>query len=304
MIISELREELKYYKEELSKYKEDFLEFREGLSEYESKLSNHHECENLANHENTENVQLVSYIDRNNNNFKYYEIIKMRDKNGKLHRKRKLLKKDDEQRLLTIASRTYQMHVVEDLKNNIAIIETFLKKYNVRSPGTNYLNDNPGILKLLREVENSSEQQDCDFISEDAWMWARDEYPTNPKYRDQRKFETLDGHKVDSKSEILICDELYRKGIPYRYGCAFKTRNGLTIYPDFMFKNSAKDEYVIWEHFGRMFDLQYVHEAAEKFRWYGELGYYPSHRLIMTFESENSLDSATVARVIKEYFGI
>ena len=105
---------------------------------------------------------------------------------------------------------------------------------------------------------------------------------------------------VRSKSELIIADKLFKAGLDYEYE---KPLNGTTrrgrIFPDFSFVDAAGDQ-VIWEHFGRMDDPQYLKGHEWKMKWYKENGFEEGENLFLTTETLSSgLDSAELERVME-----
>lgn len=114
---------------------------------------------------------------------------------------------------------------------------------------------------------------------------------------------TSKGHKVRSKSEMLICDLLDSAGLDYEYEkpLKLKMRSGELIYvhPDFTFSNSYGDE-IYWEHLGMLGDPEYRANAVKKIETYIENGIIPSDGLFITGESlDGKLDSGAIMRTIE-----
>ncbi len=114
---------------------------------------------------------------------------------------------------------------------------------------------------------------------------------------------TSKGHKVRSKSEMLICDLLDSAGLDYEYEkpLKLKLRGGERIYvhPDFTFSNTYGDE-IYWEHLGMLGDAEYRSKAVKKIETYIENGIIPSDRLFITGESlDGKLDSGAIMRTIE-----
>ena len=83
---------------------------------------------------------------------------------------------------------------------------------------------------------------------------------------------------------MLIADELYSAGIPYRYEC--KTLIGdRTVFPDFTVLNVARRKVYIWEHLGKLDDPDYADNTAVKLNNYMANGYYPGVNLLLTWET-------------------
>lgn len=51
--------------------------------------------------------------------------------------------------------------------------------------------------------------------------------------RDTTEFFSEKGERMRSKSEVLIANALYKRGIPYKYECPVLLPSGIMKYPDF-----------------------------------------------------------------------
>ena len=81
--------------------------------------------------------------------------------------------------------------------------------------------------------------------------WCAESYETNSSHPENLIHTTLAGHKVRSKSEVIIANLLYTNHIPYRYEAALAL-NELTVYPDFTILHPTTQQFFYWEHFGMM----------------------------------------------------
>lgn len=117
--------------------------------------------------------------------------------------------------------------------------------------------------------------------------WQGKEYDGNP-YPIQKKHYTARGEVVRSKSEVEIANFLYFHGIPYRYECPLKLKDGhqtVTYYPDFMILDPDTRKVFLLEHLGRMDDPEYVEEQVHKRRVYEENGFFEGENIIYTWET-------------------
>ena len=114
---------------------------------------------------------------------------------------------------------------------------------------------------------------------------------------------TMRGEHVRSKSEILIADRLYCRGVPYHYELAFSPNEGVSIrHPDFIVLNTRTLEEFYWEHLGKMDDPRYSASSKEKVEWFAAYGIVPGKRLTVTFETSTSpLNTKYVDKLIELY---
>lgn len=126
--------------------------------------------------------------------------------------------------------------------------------------------------------------------------FSKDKHPENLIHT------TLAGHKVRSKSEVIIANLLYTNRIPYRYEAAL-TLNELTVYPDFTILHPATQQLFYWEHFGMMDKSTYCDAACNKLKSYCYNGIFPSMQLITTYETgKTPIRSEQVQQIITQYF--
>lgn len=116
---------------------------------------------------------------------------------------------------------------------------------------------------------------------------------------------TANGELVRSKSEVIIADHLFDKGIIYTYEKPLK-RSGAVRYPDFTIEDDASGEEYFWEHCGMMFDAGYRRRWELKKEWYRENGILPIEEggnLIITEDAENGgIDSKKIRDIIEKLF--
>ena len=114
-------------------------------------------------------------------------------------------------------------------------------------------------------------------------------------------FETKRGDIVRSKSELIIANELFYAGIPYRYECQ-TVIGGVAMYPDFTILNVARRKTYFWEHLGKLDDPDYANSTAVKMNTYMAGGYYPGVDLLLTMEtSRTPIRSEVVANLISKF---
>lgn len=134
-------------------------------------------------------------------------------------------------------------------------------------------------------------------------IWSETSYPTNPYRQDDLILKTKKGCFVRSKSEMIISDLLFARGILYRNECRLDLNDGKApIYPDFTILHPKTKKIIYWEHFGLMDNLDYSKDACRKMNRYMNAGILPGENLIFTFEtSDTPLNSAAADRIIDYY---
>lgn len=116
-------------------------------------------------------------------------------------------------------------------------------------------------------------------------------------------YYTMKGEHVRSKSEILIADRLYGRGVPYHYELAFSPNEGVSVvHPDFTVLNTRTLEVFCWEHLGMMDNPDYAASSKEKLEWFASYGIVQGQGLIVTFETARSpLNTKYVDKLIDLY---
>lgn len=119
------------------------------------------------------------------------------------------------------------------------------------------------------------------------------------------------GDLVRSKSELVIADKLFARGIDYSYEQPLVLPNGRTFYPDFTIVDHARGVTFYWEHLGLLDDPTYRARWEAKREQYLAAGILPwesgggeAGTLIETRDEPGGvLDSERIARVIEEVVG-
>ena len=124
------------------------------------------------------------------------------------------------------------------------------------------------------------------FLDNDHYArnWLSTPFTPKPFKKDAPVFRTLKGERVRSKSEVIIADRLYAKGIPYKYECPLQVGDEI-IHPDFTILRLSDRKTVYHEHCGKMDDPDYTEDLVSRVKKYGRAGIYPGNGLSFSFES-------------------
>lgn len=113
---------------------------------------------------------------------------------------------------------------------------------------------------------------------------------------------TEQGERVRSKSEKIIADKLFIKGIPYRYECPLLLHGYGRIHPDFTVLNVRTRKEYYWEHLGMMDNPAYFQNVLVRLEQYEKNNILPGQNLILTYETAaRPLDSRELERKIRIY---
>ena len=124
----------------------------------------------------------------------------------------------------------------------------------------------------------------------------------NDKYFEENLIhKTKKGDFVRSKSELIIADKLFDKGIDYEYEKELII-DGKKKIPDFTISYMGDTYY--WEHCGMMSKSDYKKKWEDKKIWYANHGIIEGENLIATYEYANSgFDSQSIDKLIDKFFG-
>ena len=103
-------------------------------------------------------------------------------------------------------------------------------------------------------------------------------------------------------AEKILADYFHRKQILYKYEKPIYLTGYGIVYPDFTFLSSKTGEELYWEHEGMMDKQEYARSAVRKIESYQKNGIYPGERLILTFETEQSILNQNVFERLAERY--
>lgn len=231
-------------------------------------------------------------ISKKNDYVQYYVRYDTKDKSGKY------IKKSDTLLIKKYLQKCYEEKVYSLIKREISTTTKFLK-------------DLDGIKNSIRNTYSDFDDATKAYIipydcSDDDYKkyWLGKRFEGKPIYDELPFFETNNNERVRSKSELSIANELALNGIPYKYECPLKFKNGVVIHPDFTILNVKKRKVLFWEHRGLMDERSYAKEAVMRVKEYSQNGIFIGDRLIITEETANSpLTPSEIRAIIKKFFG-
>ena len=104
---------------------------------------------------------------------------------------------------------------------------------------------------------------------------------------------------VRSKSEVIIANLLYERGIKFEYEKMIK-EYGKCCIPDFTFEDASGD-IIIWEHLGMLDNPAYKESWEKKLLFYKSIGFIEGENLFTTIDHENgAIDSMEIVRTINK----
>lgn len=214
----------------------------------------------------------------------YYKEIKTSEGKQKIYLSRE---KVDEAKILAL--KAYKWRMLQDNKNELEAIKHYLK-YRINSHYLEMLNPLSPYRPLLVDGKSTPE------------IWESEPYEKSKDHPEHLIVKAPKGEFVRSKSEAMIAQVLYTKGIPYRYENIHDI-NRVSIASDFTIMNPKTSEIKIWEHFG-LCDKPYYQSTIDfKMHHYIRAGYLPGHNLILTYEDEaHPLSFIEVEELVKKHF--
>lgn len=206
----------------------------------------------------------------------------------------KYLSQNDKELIEQLIQKDYLSRVLNDARTELAAIGKMLKLYPHVLAEDEYSALSEGKKKYAKPINI------CD--DEYAQKWMNTPYKRKPFKKGMPKFYTLKGECVRSKSEAMIADRLFARGIPYRYECPLKVGNKI-IHPDFTILRMSDRKILYHEHCGKMDDADYKENMVERANDYSEAGIVLGDRLFYTFESDvTPLDIRTLDRITEMHF--
>lgn len=200
-----------------------------------------------------------------------------------------------------MALKKYYSLLLLDAEEELSLLNSYKRKNTSQSrsgalSASDLLSESSPYYELLQSHFSK------DKLPVSVRKWCEATYETNHLHPENLIHTTLAGHKVRSKSEVIIANLLYTNRIPYRYEAAL-TLNELTVYPDFTILHPATQQLFYWEHFGMMDKSTYCDAACNKLKSYCYNGIFPSMQLITTYETgKTPIRSEQVQQIITQYF--
>lgn len=176
-----------------------------------------------------------------------------------------------------LAQKVYNEEMASALAEGASVLKSALQKFNSSRIDTCYEMQGPVRRALVAPV----------YLPNDVYAdrWQKVEYQGKEFLEEDSLLTTAKGDRVRSKSEVIIANMLNQMNVPYRYEYPLRLSSGLVIYPDFTCLNVRTRDEFIWEHFGRMDDMDYQVKAFKKLDSLAQDGYVHGVNLIYTMEN-------------------
>ena len=225
-------------------------------------------------------------VRRQNGNV-YYYFAKPKTKD-------RYLTKADSALISQLLQKRYLKEVLKAAKNELAALSKMLSLYPDDLPEELYEKLPEELRMGVEPVILGNEQ--------DAREWMAEPFVGKPFKDDAPVYKTIKGERVRSKSEVMIADRMFFRGVPYKYECPIMIE-GQVIHPDFTMKRMSDNKLIYHEHCGRMDDPEYVNDLVERVNLYNQAGIMQGDRLTFSFETaDKPLDNRVIDRLIDEFF--
>lgn len=207
----------------------------------------------------------------------------------------KLLNKDDHKLIEDLIQKSYLEKVLRSTKQEASALEKALDHYPSITAEDIYEQLTNDRKTFVKPIISTDEQYIQNWLS----------IPFVPKGfgDDAPLYLTRNGERVRSKSEMIIADRLLANGIPYKYECPLKVKNGV-IHPDFTILKISERRILYLEHCGKMDDPKYTEgSVVKRVNDYNRAGVSLGDNLFLTFESSATpLDVRVLDDLINKSF--
>lgn len=193
-----------------------------------------------------------------------------------------------------LAQKSYDEKVHKLAERRLNQIQKITKEYKEDEIEEIYLKERVERQMLIEPIEPTWEHR--------VQEWKSKEYKGKGFRDDTPIILTEKGERVRSKSEKILADYFWRNGIEYKYECPLYLNGVGTIYPDFTFLSPKTGDEIYWEHNGKADDPTYAKKMVKKIHAYENNGIFQGERLILTYETEQTiLNSNKIEQLVKRY---
>ena len=225
-------------------------------------------------------------ISKDKNKIRYYHCT---EDNGEIY-----IPKTDKHLPQKLAQKTYNLSVMKKAEARLKQIKKITKDYSDDEIEVLFTSLHADRQSLVTPVEPTWKQ----LLEE----WYAEEYQGKEFQEGTTVILTEKGERVRSKSEKILADFFYRRNILYKYEKPLYLKGYGTVYPDFTFLSRITGQEIYWEHEGMMDKQEYARTAVRKIESYQKNDIYPGDRLILTFETEQSvLNSKVIEGLVNKY---
>ena len=175
-----------------------------------------------------------------------------------------------------IAQKEYDQKLLKQIQRQRGAIQQFLKNYDADVLEEIYNHQCTGRKEIIQSRIVTTDE----YIREwyEKHPGGQNAFEMKVRYRTER------GEYVRSKSEKILADMFFKKGIPYQYEPAL-VLCGRRCYPDFALLNVKRRKTLYWEHLGLIEKSEYALENYNRISDYEQSGYLVGRDVLFTMES-------------------
>lgn len=260
----------------MQKFKDALLEEQKRLEEIitKAKIENEHMPE--------EHLR----ISKHKNRCRYYHCE--HDRNGIYIPKRNMNLSGQ------LAQKAYNSSIINIAEEQLAKINKMLEIDVDEKMKKMFDSLHPDRKKLINPIEDTWEKK--------LQKWYITPYQGKEFQEGASMILTEKGERVRSKSEKILADYFYRNNILYKYEKPLYLKGYGTVYSDFTFLSPKTGQEIYWGHEGMMDKQEYARNAVRKIELYQKNGIYPGERLILTFETEQSMLNQNILENLVEKY--
>ena len=193
-----------------------------------------------------------------------------------------------------LAQKSYDQKVLHQAQKRLFQLQQLLKDYKNDEIDLIYQNEHPERQKLIAPIKPTWSQM--------LQKWIEEEYTPKTISEETPVLYTERGERVRSKSEKILADYFFKNNIPYKYEKPLYLNGYGTVFPDFTFLSKKQHQEIFWEHEGRMDDPVYARSAIKKIECYAKNNIFPGDRLILTFEtSETMVNTRILDSLVRKF---
>ena len=193
-----------------------------------------------------------------------------------------------------LAQKAYDEKVLKCAQKRLSQIKRILKDYKDNEIEEIYLKEHDLRKEHIKPIEPTWQKR--------LELWKATEYRGKEFQESMPVIMTERGERVRSKSEKILADYFFKRGIEYKYECPLYLKGMGIVYPDFTFLSSNSSQEIYWEHNGKMDDPIYAKKAIQKINTYMKNNIFPGERLILTCETQQTiLDSKVIEMLTDKY---
>lgn len=206
----------------------------------------------------------------------------------------KYIAKGNEELIQELAQKSYDEKVLKVAEKRLNQITRLLKDYEDDEIEQIFMKEHKERQHFIKPVEQTWEE----YLRE----WKEKEYQGKGFQEGMPIIVTERGERVRSKSEKILADYFYRKGIEYKYECPIYLKGMGVVYPDFTLLSKKNGKEIYWEHNGMVDEPAYARKMVQKIDAYENNGIFQGERLILTYETEQSvLNTGKIEKIVKKY---